>query len=256
MNNPEGHHGPEHNEAAVDNNIDETEVIITLPDEDSEKYKAVDIENREKFHERLKEYREDEVKTIDFAYDLGKEAHRPQRRDSGERYFEHVRSVAIILIDEAKVRDPDMIVSALLHDSVEDSALFGNSNQPYSQWKETSSYRLSKVFNPRVAEMVIILTKPKVDGQELKDKEQAHHFYIDNLKASSPETILIKMSDRLHNLRSLIGNTPEKQRKTIKETREVYWPIFEQVLEKYPEQGQHLLDEMDKQMTALEHKPE
>lgn len=248
-----------HNEETIGNIQTEaldTERILIVENPDDKQYEVIDQENRAKFHERLKHFREDEVKVIDFAYDLGKEAHRPQRRDSGERYFEHVRSVALILIDEAKIRDPDMIISALLHDSVEDSALFGNSKQPHSQWQETSSYRLSRVFNPRVAKMVITLTKPSVDGEELKNKDEAHHFYIDNLSQADPEIILVKMGDRLHNLRSLATNTQEKQLRTIKETREVYWPIFQKVLEKYPEAGQHLLDEMEKQMTEIENQIE
>ncbi len=236
----------------INDNIDDTEVIITLVDPEEKEYELADQENREKFLKRLEGMREDEVLLIEDAYDYGKEAHRPQRRDSGERYFEHVRSVAIILMDEAGVRDPDLIISALLHDSVEDSALFGNRTKAYSEWINTTSRRLSRNFNPRVAKMVITLTKPSVDGEELKTKEEAHHFYIDNLSKADPETIMVKMGDRLHNLRSLATNTREKQLRTIKETREVYWPIFQKVVEKYPQEGQYLLDEMEKQMSELE----
>ncbi|QQS23297.1 bifunctional (p)ppGpp synthetase/guanosine-3',5'-bis(diphosphate) 3'-pyrophosphohydrolase [bacterium] len=250
MNNPEMNN-PELT-GELDTQFEDTEVIITLVDPEEKEYEIADQENREKFLKRLEGMREDEVLMIEDAYDSGKEAHRPQRRDSGERYFEHVRSVAIILMDEAGVRDPDLIISALLHDSVEDSALFANRTKAHSDWVKTASYRLSKKFNPRVAKMVITLTKPSVDGVELKTKEEAHHFYIDNLSEADPETIMVKMGDRLHNLRSLTNNTKEKQLKTIKETREVYWPIFKKVLEKYPEAGQHLLGEMEKQMAELE----
>lgn len=213
--------------------------------------KIKDTENRVSFFKRLKGMPKDVIKTIDFAYDLGKEAHRPQRRDTGERYFEHVRNVAIILIDECGITDPDVIISALLHDSVEDSAMFGNATLAYSQWKETARFRLSKIFNSQIAEMVIALTKPKVDGHELKTKDEAHRIYIENLSKAPAKIILIKMADRLHNLRSLRGTTREKQQRITKETKEIYFPLFKRVLAKYPAAGKHMLREMKKSIAKL-----
>jgi len=227
------------------------EEIIRIIDPLEETHKKQDLENRASFLKRLQDLPKDVVNTIDFAYDLGKEAHRPQKRDGGERYFEHLRNVAIILIDECKIKDPDLIVACLLHDSVEDSAMFGNSTQAYSEWKETANFRLSKVFNSQVAEMVITLTKPKVDGQELKTKDEAHNLYIKNLSAAPAKTILVKMADRLHNLRSLSATTPEKQRKIVAETREIYFPLFQKVMAEYPEEGKYMLAEMEKAIAKL-----
>jgi len=208
-------------------------------------------ENRKNFLDRINFLDKEDIQNIDFAYDLAKESHRPQKRDSGERYFEHVRSVAIILIDECQILDPNLIISALLHDSIEDTAIFGNATKEYSLWKKTASYRLSKTFNSQIAEHVITLTKPKVDGKEIMTKEQAIQIYLDNLKKADPDTILIKMCDRLHNLRSLSGTTPEKQIRTCKETREKYFSIFELVKEKYPNQYQYLINQMNQEIAKF-----
>ena len=222
------------------------EVTESRPDAKEEK------ENRVSFLRRLKGLPEDTIKVIDFAYDLGKEAHRTQKRDTGERYFEHLREVALILIDECGLKDPDLISICLLHDSGEDSPIFGNATEAYSKWKETAHFRLSRVFNPEVAEGVILLTKPKVDGREIGTKEEAHRMYLAGLSSAKLKLVLVKMADRLHNLRTLSGTTPEKQRRITKETREVYLPLFQGVLSEYPTEGQHLLDEMEKAMTDLE----
>lgn len=185
-------------------------------------------ENRDSFQERLKELPEEAKKLIDLAYDLAKESHRPQVRDEGVRYFEHLRDVALILIDECKITDPDLIIAALLHDSIEDSATFGNRTLAYSKWKETAKFRLTRVFNERVARVVMSLTKLKVDGEEIKTQKDADEIYFDNLREGGEETLLLKMCDRLHNLRTLAGTTKEKQERIIKETEEEYYPLFEE----------------------------
>lgn len=131
-------------------------------------------ENRAMFLERLQDMPEEVVESINFAYDLSKEAHRPQKRETGERYFEHPRSVALILMDECKIKDPDIISAALLHDSVEDSSMFAKTSRPYSRWRHVARFRLGKSFNPEVAEIVIALTKPQVDGEEIRLKDEAH----------------------------------------------------------------------------------
>ncbi len=209
-------------------------------------------ENRDRFLDRIADFPEEEKMLINFAYDLSKESHRPQKRDSGERYFEHPRATTLILMDECQVRDPDLIAGMLLHDSVEDSAMFGNRSTPFSEWKKTSEFRLGRVFNDRVAHIILSLTKPKADGVEFKNKKEADNFYMDNLEKADADVVLLKMVDRLHNLRSLEKNTKEKQQKTVIETKEKYWQIFQGVLEKYPKEGAYLLSEMEKEMAKYD----
>jgi (p)ppGpp synthase/HD superfamily hydrolase len=212
-------------------------------------------ENRESFLKRLESLPEEIVQTIDFAYDLTKEAHRTAQRDSGERYFEHPRQVALILIDELKILDPDMIMALLFHDTGEDSPIFGNVTKDYKEWEKAAEFRIKKVANKKVAKYVIALTKPKADNINFFSKEQAHNFYIQKLKESSPETILLKMCDRLHNLRSLSGTTPQKQTKTCIETLNIYFPIFDLIKDKYPQHHSYLINQMQQEINKYDLTP-
>src|SRR3989344_5624606 len=170
--------------------IPELDEVQTEPDDEG-------IENHQTFVDRLKGFSEEELFLIDFAYDLAKAAHVRQRRDSGERYFEHLRNVALILLDDLKVKNHKMVIAALLHDSIEDTFIFGHSTKAtYSQWQKIAMHRLTKLFDWETATMIITLTKPKSDGMEIIDKKQAHDVYLNNLAKSSEETILIKMCDR------------------------------------------------------------
>lgn len=231
---------------------DEAEGVYEINNDEEIACQQLDTENRASFLERLNAMTPEEIQTVEFAYDLAKEAHRPQFRDTGERYFEHVRKVALILMDECGVKNPNIIISALLHDSVEDSALFGNGTKAYSEWQKKASFRLTKVFNRDVAQMVVGLTKPSVDGAELRTKDEAHHFYLENLKAAPPEVMLVKMSDRLHNLRSLAEIKPQKVVKILRETTSVYLPIFETAKTTYPNETAILIGNISKVITEVE----
>lgn len=225
---------------------------VTIDDKNGEDDEKI-THNRENFLKRFEGHPYETIETIDYAYDLAKEAHRRQVRKTGERYFEHLRNVALILIDECKIEDTNMIVASLLHDSGEDTPIFGNSTKPYAEWKQKSSFRLSKTFNPEVAEMVLTLTKTN-NATDFESKAEAHHFYIENLKKASPKIRLIKMADRLHNLRTLAGSSPEFIEKQIKETREVYFPIFEDLANSYTTEAPYMLGEMEKVIKQLSEK--
>lgn len=77
---------------------------------------------------------------------------------------------------------------------------------------------------------------------------------MNNLELASPKALLVKMADRLHNLRTLSGTKSEKRQRIIKETREYYLPLFHRILSDYPIEGQYMLDEMEKAMSALDFK--
>lgn len=213
------------------------------------------VENRKTFQERLKKIEglsNEQFQLIDYAYDLSKESHRPQSRRTGERYFEHPRDVTLILIDECGVKDPDIIISSLLHDSVEDAATFGNATLPYSEWVGTTQFRLSRTFDEKVSGIVTSLTKPKVDGNEIKNKQQAHEIYMDGLKKADPATILVKMADRLHNLRTLRTSEAKNRIKQLKETQEVYIPLFERNVPVYPKEAGYMLNQIKKETEYLQ----
>ena len=154
-----------------------------------------------------KTYDLDKIKA---AYDLAAEAHKNQVRSSGEPYITHPVAVANILLDFCM--DTDTIVAALLHDVVEDT--------------DVSLDTIRKKFGEDVALMVDGVTK--IGLVPLNTKEEQHAENIRKiLMAMSKDirVIIIKLADRLHNMRTLGCRPPEKQRKTSLETMSFYAPI-------------------------------
>ena len=204
-----------------------------------------ETENRASFYKRMELMPQTDQLRIRIAYDIAKYSHRGIVREGGERYFEHVRGTALILFDECGVRDPDMIIAALLHDSVEDATIFGSQKGiTAEEWIAEAGLRLNFLFGPYVSEMVTAVTKPKIDGVDIKDRTDVKRVYLAQLRNASPEAILIKMADRLHNLRTLHFRPLEDQQKVAKETLEDYLPIFERGSLKYAYIGDKLLPEI------------
>lgn len=210
-------------------------------------------ENWDTFQTRLESFTEEDRVDIRFAYQLAKSAHRNKWRLSGERYFEHLRGTALILLDECKIQDPSVICAALLHDSLEDTSIFGNPiKTQYSKWISEANKLISRIFSPQTAEIVIAVTEPVVDRIEILDEAQAKSIKWEKLKKASPEALLVKMADRLHNLRTFYPKPGEKTPlERIKETEKILLPIFKRVLEKHPLEGRQLLAEIDKAIRRL-----
>ena len=214
----------------------------------------LNIENWTSFLKRIEIFSESEQQDICFAYQLAKAAHRGQLRANNTRYFEHIRAVTNILLDECKIQDPDIIKAALLHDSMEDSSIFGNPiKTSYTEWATIAEERLALNFGRETAGMVVDLTRPQVDGIEFHSRQETKEFYHAKLAAASPKTLLVKMADRLHNLRTQSDTSPQQQKKKVAETRDVYLPIFTKAVQRYPREGKILenqiifnLDELEK----------
>lgn len=169
------------------------------------------MENKETFQARIQPYfSPSDQLDVKLAYCLAKFGHRAQTRKEltngrPTRYFEHVRRVAIVLMDEMKIMDRDMIIASLLHDSIEDCA-------------DLSAELLEHSFGTNVVSMIKSLSKVPKEG------------YIERLSGCKNWKVLaIKSCDRLDNLRSLMipGTSLEFQKKQIKETKEKYFPIFD-----------------------------
>ncbi len=144
------------------------------------------------------------------AYEFAENAHKGQTRTSGEPYISHPVAVAYILLEMCM--DTDTICAALLHDVVEDTG--------------TSLDTLKKKFGEDVALLVDGVTK--IGQVPLNTKEEQHAENIRKiLMAMSKDirVIIIKLADRLHNMRTLACRPPEKQRKTSLETMSFYAPI-------------------------------
>lgn len=144
------------------------------------------------------------------AYNLANEAHKGQMRLSGEPFVIHPIEVATILVDIGL--DTNTIVAALLHDVVEDS------DYTYED--------IEKEFGTEVAELVEGVTKLGKIEFKTKEEEQA-----DNVRkmvlamAKDIRVVLIKLADRLHNMRTLRFKRPEKQREKAKEVFDIYAPL-------------------------------
>ena len=156
-----------------------------------------------------------DVSMIENAYHLAREAHGEQYRKSGEPYIIHPLWVAIILADLEM--DKETIVAAILHDVVEDT--------------EYSEEDIRKMFGDEVALLVNGVTKlGRLSYSSDKLEVQAENLRKMFLAmAKDIRVIIIKLADRLHNMRTLQFMTPAKQKEKAKETMDIYAPIAQRL---------------------------
>ena len=153
---------------------------------------------------------ENQVNDIIRAYQFSAAAHSGQFRKSGEAYICHPVSVAITL---ASMRmDPHGIMAAILHDVIEDTPI--------------SKQELSEKFSPEVAELVDGVTKlSQIDSRSRAEAQAENVRKMFLAMAKDLRVIIVKLADRLHNMKT-IGNMPsDKKRRIAKETLEIYAPI-------------------------------
>ena len=144
------------------------------------------------------------------AYDFAKDAHRNQKRASGEPYFIHPCAVAEILIELGL--DADTIAAALLHDVIEDTPV--------------TEEDVRREFGDSVLTLVAGVTKLDKIVFKSQEEEEAENFRkIFLAMAQDIRVIIIKLADRLHNMRSLNFLSEERQRKMSRETLDIYAPI-------------------------------
>ncbi|MBR1930808.1 MAG: bifunctional (p)ppGpp synthetase/guanosine-3',5'-bis(diphosphate) 3'-pyrophosphohydrolase [Lachnospiraceae bacterium] len=163
----------------------------------------------------------DDISMIAKGYEVACEAHKNQFRKSGEPYIIHPLNVAIILADLEL--DKETIVAGLLHDVVEDTVM--------------TEEDLKEQFGEDVALLVDGVTKlekiPLSAGGEKSDAKL--EMQAENLRkmflamAKDIRVIMIKLADRLHNMRTLKYKTPESQKRIAKETLEIYCPIAQRL---------------------------
>ena len=156
-----------------------------------------------------------DLSMVEKAYRVAKEQHKDQKRKSGEPYIIHPICVAIILANLQM--DKETIVAGLLHDVVEDTGM--------------TLDEVSKEFNPDVALLVDGVTKLtqlnlNTDKVEMQ-AENLRKMFVS--MAKDIRVIIIKLADRLHNLRTLEYQTPEKQREKARESLEIYSPLAERL---------------------------
>ena len=148
---------------------------------------------------------------IESAYHFAKRCHEGQRRKSGEPYIIHPLAVAQIVAEELKL-DSESIEAALLHDCIEDTAA------TYAD--------ISRLFSPTVADLVEGVSKLTRIQYATKEDEQMENLRKMLIAMSKDiRVILIKISDRLHNMRTMEYQSPAKQKQKSLETMEIYAPI-------------------------------
>ena len=145
---------------------------------------------------------------LDFAY----RAHEGQWRRSGDAYINHPCNVARILVEEMEIRDPEILAAALLHDTVEDV-------------EEVTIETIGERFGKNVEAIVDGCTKIT---SFFGDKQTFHkmvHRKIFSGTAARLEVILVKLADRLHNLRTLDAMPRDRRQKVSDETLDIYAPL-------------------------------
>lgn len=145
-----------------------------------------------------------QVAQVYLAYEVADEAHKHQTRDEGTPYIVHPVRVAVSLVDELNLYSPTLVCSALLHDVIEDS--------------DITREDVGQMFGEQIAEIVWLLTKLEEVSltQYLASIEAAAH-------TGAP---IVKLCDRLDNLRSIVHSPRlEKKRRLIRTTEELYVPL-------------------------------
>jgi GTP pyrophosphokinase len=147
---------------------------------------------------------------IERAYNLAESAHAGQMRASGEPYIIHPVETAIITVKLGM--DTDTVVTALLHDVVEDT--------------DIPIEKIRKEFGPEVALMVDGVTKLGQIAYVSREEQQAENVRKMLLAmVQDVRVIIVKLADRLHNMRTIDFMPPEKQRSKAHETMEIYAPL-------------------------------
>ncbi|HEX6906752.1 MAG TPA: bifunctional (p)ppGpp synthetase/guanosine-3',5'-bis(diphosphate) 3'-pyrophosphohydrolase [Terriglobales bacterium] len=160
---------------------------------------------------RIRSYRpNDELELVRRAYNYSLLHHTGQQRASGEPYLVHPLEVACVLA-EMKL-DPIAIVAGLLHDSVEDTSV--------------TIIDIRKEFGEQVAHLVEGVTKiSKIDFASSEERQAENVRKMVLAMVDDIRVVLIKLADRLHNMRTLEHLPPERQQRIAKETLEIYAPI-------------------------------
>lgn len=155
-------------------------------------------------------YKGKDLELCEKAYDFAKKAHENQKRASGEEYFIHPRTVAGILLDLGL--DSATVAAAFLHDVLEDTPV--------------SEGDIKKEFGEEVLALVQGVTKLDRIEFTSREEEQAENFRkLFVAMAKDIRVIIIKLADRLHNMRSLNFLSIERQQRMARETLEIYAPL-------------------------------
>lgn len=161
-----------------------------------------------------KKFSPDKIELLKKAIDFAREIHAGQKRESQEPYYVHPEAVAMILVEMDM--DADTVIAGLLHDTVEDGL-------------DVSIEQIASMFGKDIARMVDGVTKltntnlTKMLSREDRQAENLRKMFL--AIANDVRVVIIKLADRLHNMRTLGYCSREKQLRKAKETMDVYAPL-------------------------------
>ena len=157
-------------------------------------------------------HKELDIKRIEDAYILAQESHKGQLRKSGEEYIIHPLEVAEILLNLRM--DTDTIVAGILHDVVEDTMI--------------TLSDIEYIFGKDVSNLIDGVTKlknlPRKQGKQIENIRKMVVAMSEDVRV-----VIIKLADRLHNMRTLKFQSPEKQIEKSRETMDIYAPIAHRI---------------------------
>ena len=169
--------------------------------------KEINIENLIRL---INQYNPESIETIKKAYELAEYLHKGQYRQSGELYISHPLNVSYILAEMHA--DCDTICAGLLHDTLEDTNI--------------TKEEISELFNQSVANLVDGVTKlAKMNFSSKEEQQLANTRKIITSITEDVRIIIIKLADRLHNMRTLEFKTPFKQKENALETIDIFVPL-------------------------------
>jgi GTP pyrophosphokinase len=173
---------------------------------------------------------------IERAFSFAKKAHDGQLRQSGEDYFVHPYEVARVLMQLRAI--PVIVISGLLHDVLEDTEV------PFEELHNDFGFHIAKIVNTVSKSRKIEI----LDHDSDQERKLLHHQFLDTIK--DPMATLVKVADRLHNMRTLNFTKPEKQRRKSIETIKMYYPLAKEigvsrVANEFKEIASAYLDEKD-----------
>ncbi len=162
-----------------------------------------------------------EYRLVMLAYRMAKYGHRDQfRRDNLTRYFDHCKGVGLIIVLECKVFLGKPICVGFMHDLVEDSFIL--------MWDD-----IERIFGKDIYRGLRIVTK---------ERDKDYYWGLTSVEPKDWWIILVKLADRLHNMRTLLNEAEAFQRKQLTETEEIYPGLIEVFRAKAPKRFRHLAD--------------
>ncbi len=169
-----------------------------------------------------------EFQQVMLAYRMAKYGHRDQfRRDNRTRYFDHCKGVALIIVLECKVFLGKPICVGFMHDLVEDSFIL--------TWDD-----IEHIFGRDIYRGLRIVTK---------ERGKDYYWGLTSVEPKDWWIILVKLADRLHNMRTILKENEAFQRKQLVETEEIYPELIEVFRAKTPKRFKHLADYFSTELT-------